>query len=107
MINIWPSSDLFELMEGLKIIEMHAEGFRLSPSFIDFIEVLDSKKVNWAVEDMVKKGILPEPETEDARRVYFYMVVVALWDSSLPADETQTAALFLSAMSWAMGRGIL
>jgi len=107
MIDIWPSSDLFELVCGLKIIETREEGVRLSPEFIGFIEGVDSQEVNRAVEDMVKKGVIPEPEAEEARRVYFFMALMVLWDSSLPIEEMQAAAHFLSAMSWVMGRGIL
>jgi len=107
MIDIWPSADLFELMESLKIIENWGEVFRLSPEFIDFIEGLDFQKVDWAVGDMIQKGLLPKPEAEEKRRVYFFMCLMVLWDSSLIVEEIQAAAHFLSAMSWAMGRGIL
>lgn len=104
MSNIWPSADLFELMESLQIIEMRGESFRLSQRFKEFVKELDPQKLNSCIEIMIQRGFLPEPETEDVHRVYFYMALVALWDPSLPTDEHETASIFLSAMSRARAR---
>ena len=107
MSNIWPSSDLFELMESLYIIEISGKLVRLRPEFKDFVKGLDSQKVLRVVADMISEGIIPEPETKEMHRVYYFMAIMALWDSSLPDDETEAAAFFLSAFSWALDRGLL
>lgn len=107
MSNVWPSSDLFELMEGLEIIETRGEAVRLSPVFQDFVKSLDSQKVRQVIGNMISEGVIPAPETKETYRVYFFRVVVMLWDSSLPEEENETAALFLSAFSWSLEMGIL
>ena len=106
MSNVWPSSDLFELMEGLEIIETRGEAVRLSPVFQDFMKSLDSKMVRQVIVDMISEEVIPAPEKE-TYRVYFFRVVVMLWDSSLPEEENETAALFLSAFSWSLEMGVL
>lgn len=107
MTSIWPSSDLFELMEGLDIIETRGKGVRLRQEFKDFVKGLDSQMVLRVFASMISEGVISEPETKEMRRVYFFWVVVTLWDSSLPEDETEAAALFLSAFSWALDWGLL
>ena len=99
MITVWPSSDLFELMESLKIIKRRGEDIRLSPVFKEFVEGLDYQKVNLFIEQMFKEGVFPKTEMKEIRLVNFFMVVMRLWDSSLTENETQAAAIFLSAFS--------
>ena len=107
MSDIWPSSDLFELMESIAIIEIRGNGFRLSSEFKDFVKGLDFQKISQVAREMVADGVFTEPETKDTRQVIFFLVVVMLWDSSLPEEETETAALFLSAFAWALNLGVL
>jgi len=107
MSGVWPSSDLFELMEGLEIIELRGNGFRLSSEFKDFVKGLDFRKVSQVAREMVAEGVFTEPETNETRQVIFFFVVLMLWDSSLPEEETEAAALFLSAFSWALNLGVL
>ena len=107
MINIWPSSDLFELMESISIIEIRGNGFRLSSEFKDFVKGLDFQKVRQVAREMVAGGVFTEPETNETRQVMFFFVVVMLWDPSLPDEETEAAALFLSAFAWPLNMGVI